>query len=165
MEPEQGKYGLWYAAGVGFATKEQAEAHLLQLQAPSEVGEITRRDTSRPRHFLGYSAAHWISAAVAGVLFVCIIIWMKNGTSDASQPRASMAQINECKDLIMERVNNPSTLDLHMFSGLVTDMKGEGSTARVRLDFDASNAFGVESAYRALCQFAPGKPKIIIFDR
>ncbi|MCW8158969.1 hypothetical protein D7243_22645 [Stutzerimonas stutzeri] len=158
MEPEQGKYGLWYAAGVGFATREQAEAHLLKQQA----GDVMPQARAG---FLGYSSLHWVTSAAVAVAFIGSIAWMKFGIDDATEARVSAAEIQQCKDRIRSHVNNPATLDLHLFGGLITDMKGEGGTARVRLDFDASNSFGVKANYRALCQFAPGAPEIVIFER
>lgn len=166
-EPKQGKYGLWYACGVGFATKAEAEAKLRNKRSTPQPPESRSSATQRneARQFAGYSAGHWVAALILGVIFVGAYFWLDQGDSVDIEPRASADQIRECGDLIKGSVNNPSTLDIHWISGTVSDMKGTGGTARVRISFDASNAFGVESYYRALCRFAPGEPRIVILDR
>lgn len=166
-EPRQGKYGLWYADGVGFATRAEAEARLRNKQTPSlpHQKHSAAPPKKEPWQFAGYSMEHWVAALILCAIFIGVFMWLDQGEPADVEPRASADQIRECGELIKDRVSNPSTLDIHWISGTVSDMKGTGGTARVRINFDASNAFGVESHYRALCRFAPGEPRIVIFER
>jgi hypothetical protein len=59
-----------------------------------------------------------------------------------------------CEREIRARVTNPSTLDLHRFTGYATSVHNNGNRTLVQ-DFTASNALGVGSKYEARCLVLP----------
>jgi hypothetical protein len=114
---------------------------------------------------LGYSKGEWI---FSGVLFVVLVSWIlwptEEGPVEPAPARASTAEIQTCAGLIRQSANNPSTVVLHLVIGTSSDKQGPGGTSRVQMNFEAKNAFGLETKYRAICQF-DGGPSIQIFDR
>lgn len=70
MEPEQGKYGLWYVNNVGFATKEQALEYLRNGGSvfnapPNAVEEAKRGAFAAPLIWAGIAAVGILSAGYA----------------------------------------------------------------------------------------------------
>ncbi|NMX94952.1 hypothetical protein [Pseudomonas sp. WS 5086] len=115
---------------------------------------------------LGYSKAEWIFAGILGVVLFSWILWPGEKKPTEPKPeRASSAEIMKCAELIKTSANNPSTVVLHELVGTASDRKGPEGTSRVKMDFEAKNAFGLELKFQALCLFAKGVPSIQISNR
>ena len=115
---------------------------------------------------LGYSKFEWIFAGILGVVLFSWILWPaeKNPTEPKTE-RASSSEIMKCSELIKTSATNPSTVVLHELAGTSSDRKGPDGTSRVKMNFEAKNAFGLQLEYQAVCQFAKGVPSIQIFNR
>jgi hypothetical protein len=73
--------------------------------------------------------------------------------------------IRQCEAGIRASVNNPSTVDIHRFTGFGNDVAADG-TRRITQTFSAKNGFGLEQTYDALCLLKPdGKFDIKIVEQ
>lgn len=63
-----------------------------------------------------------------------------------------------CRGAIISRASIPSELDIHDFVGTSVYEAPITHNVVVTIDFDAKNAFGVESSYTARCYFPPNEP-------
>lgn len=77
--------------------------------------------------------------------------------SDKTIDRASA--ILACSSAAKAVALHPSLVDAHTWTGATFSSDRTTGNALVRLNFDATNAFGVEVPYTALCNFAAGSPK------
>ncbi|MFG0858853.1 hypothetical protein [Pseudomonas sp. CJQ_13] len=115
---------------------------------------------------LGYSKFEWVFAGIIGVLLFSWILWPSDNKANEPMPdRASTAEIMKCSELIKKSANYPATVVVHELTGTSSDKKGPGGTSRVKMYFEAKNAFGVQMEYQAICQFAQDTPSIQIFER
>lgn len=77
--------------------------------------------------------------------------------SDKVVDRASA--IKACSDAAKSMTTHPELADMHIWSGSSFNTNKTTGNAHVLLDFDASNAFGVEGKFTARCIFpANGEP-------
>ncbi len=115
---------------------------------------------------LGYSKFEWIFAGILGVALFSWILWPAEKKPTEPKPeRASSSEIMKCSELIKTSATHPSTVVLHELAGTSSDRKGPGGSSRVKMDFEAKNAFGLQLEYQAVCLFAKGVPSIQIFNR
>lgn len=95
MAIEKGKYELWYSKGVGFATKEQAQAHEdgadLQKLHPVLV------DAKK-------SPAIWSGIVVAAVIVVSLAVLVTKCTRASSDPTRKAANDAAMQEIKMQRV-------------------------------------------------------------
>lgn len=107
MEPEKGKYGLWYAGTVGFATKEEAQEYI------NSGGKSRHEDLIGIDAQKGASGTHthvvreststivWLSiAAIALVAFVGWFLLSIKGEGDSSSKVAASA-LTRCQQAIL----------------------------------------------------------------
>lgn len=64
------------------------------------------------------------------------------------------AAIRKCEAGIRGTVNNPSTVDIHRFTGFGNDIAADG-TRRITQTFSAKNGFGLEQTFDAYCSLNP----------
>lgn len=115
-----------------------------------------------------YSKEQWIAAAAILAVGVPLIMWAKSsGGNKESNKRSDpeKAAVRACSDMIKGNAKFPSSVDLHLMTGLSTDMRGPRNTARVFLDFDAKNGFGAEVSFTAECHFDTDPPTLNVTNR
>ena len=101
-----------------------------------------------------------------GVVLFSWISWpAEKKPTEPKTKKVSSSEIMKCSELIKTSATNPSTVVLHELAGTSSDRKGSGGTSRVKMDFEAKKAFGIQVEYQAVCQFAKGVPSIQIFNR
>lgn len=110
-------------------------------------------------------AALWPLAALAGLVGATVVGLNRCSTSDA--PRVPAEAVAACHDAIRERANHPSTVSFDTF-GLATSVDEADGSYRVRQDFRAKNAFGLELRFVGICLFQPGgktsSPDVLITE-
>lgn len=86
--------------------------------------------------------------------------------SPSPQSEATLnSAIRKCEAGIMATVNNPSTVDIHRFTGFGSDVSPDG-TRRITQTFSAKNGFGLEQTYDAYCAIkADGEFDIKIMEQ
>lgn len=65
--------------------------------------------------------------------------------------------LTACKDAIKSRALIPSQVDIHTITGTSFYKAPTTHNVVLRMDFDATNAVGVENPYTATCHFSPGE--------
>lgn len=91
MAIEQGKYGLWYSKGVGFATKDQAQAH---EDEPIKTPHPAAKDSDKKSS----AAWVWVIGASAILILGAVIASNSKSTSSSQSKKAdSDAQLQEIK--------------------------------------------------------------------
>lgn len=103
-----------------------------------------------------YSKGEWI---FSGVIAVAILAWIFSRDKPETitppkdnSPRVELAQ--GCAQFIKNNAKYPSSVDLHLISGLSIEKQGN-SNYLVMLDFDAKNSLGNELPHTARCLMRP----------
>lgn len=107
MEPEKGKYGLWYAGTVGFATKEQAQEYIDSSgkSRPENVIETKAQKGANGAHIhvAGESTSTIVWLLVAAIALVAFVGWfflsMRDGEGSGSRVAASA--LTRCQQAIL----------------------------------------------------------------
>ncbi len=90
------------------------------------------------------------------------------GTPSVSSSQTSTdleTAMRKCEAGIRASVNNPSTVDIHRFTGFGNDIAADG-TRRITQTFSAKNGFGLEQTFDAYCSLKPdGKFDIRIVEQ
>lgn len=127
MAVEQGKWGLWYSKGTGFATKEQAEAH--------EDG------TDRPIVRLSPVGAKkgpsiWPGIIVAVVILISVVVIAVKSMSNSESPSkkaAADAAMQEIKlqrlarEFVSTQLKDPDSADFRHQRGMCGEVNAKNS--------------------------------------
>lgn len=84
---------------------------------------------------------------------------LKDGETPLAQSERVVdrtAAIQACSDAAKSRAKFPSLVDTHTWAGASFTSNKTTGNARVLLDFEATNALGVELPYKASCLFPAG---------
>lgn len=95
MAVEQGKYGLWYSKGVGFATKEQAQAH--EDGADQQKPHPVLTDAKKPTFI-------WPGLVVAAVMLISVAILVTKCSRSSNDPARKAANEAALQEIKMHRI-------------------------------------------------------------
>lgn len=95
---------------------------------------------------------------------------LKAGSADRFQSEKVVdraSAIEACSNAAKSMTTYPELADMHLWTGSSFNANKTTGNAQVLLDFDASNAFGVEGKYTARCIFPAGgePPEITVHAR
>ncbi|MFD2755983.1 hypothetical protein [Comamonas terrae] len=95
MAVEQGEYGLWYSKGVGFATREQAQAH--------EDRSDSLAQHTPPSADVKKLPAVWPGVIVAVVIVASLVVITMRSCSDSTSPIKKAADEAALQEIKLQR--------------------------------------------------------------
>lgn len=127
MAVEQGQYGLWYSKGVGFATKEQAQAHEDGVDKPY----LNAAPTPAKK-----APTVWPGLAVAAVILISVVVIAVKSMSNSESPskkaadEAAMQEIKKqrlAKEFLIPHLKDPESAQLRNQKGLCGEVNAKNS--------------------------------------
>lgn len=176
MAIEQGKYGLWYSKGVGFATKEQAQAHEDDASVPGFPGNSAPVPKPIPKAAPAPAAeavaAHkpaptpepapksptvWPGIIVAVLMVISLAVLVTRCTRASGDPErkaANEAAMQEIKrqrlvrSFVTRHLKDPDSAEFRNQSGMCGEV-------------NAKNGFGGYTGYR---RFMAANEDMVVFE-
>lgn len=148
MAVEQGKYGLWYSKGVGFATKEQAQAH--EDGADLEKLHPVLVDAKK-------SPAMWPGLVVTAVLVISVAVLVTKcmrASSDPARKATNDAAMQEIKvqrvvrGFVSKHLKDPDSAEFRNQSGMCGEV-------------NSKNSFGGYAGFR---RFMAANENLVVFE-
>lgn len=149
MTVEQGKYGLWYSKGVGFATQEQAQAHEDDASVPSFPGKPAPVPKPTPKAAPApaptstpaptptpTSPALWPGVIVAAIIVISLAVLITKCTRASGDPErkaANEAAMQEIKmqrlarEFVSKNLKDPSSAEFRNQSRLCGEVNAKNS--------------------------------------
>lgn len=178
MAIEQGKYGLWYSKGVGFATKEQAQAHEDDASVPGFPGSTAPvpkpipKAAPVPAPAPAAAAAHkpaptpepapkspalWPGIIVAVVMVISLAILITKCTRASNDPERKAANEAATQEIKMQRLARDF---------VSKNLKDPGSAefrnqSRLCGEVNAKNSFGGYTGFR---RFMAANENMVVFE-
>lgn len=178
MAIEQGKYGLWYSKGVGFATQEQAQAHEDDANVPAFQGKSAPVPKPIPKAAPAAapapatavahksapttepapkSPAVWPGIIVAVLMVISLAVLVTKCTRASGDPErkaANEAAMQEIKrqrlvrSFVARHLKDPDSAEFRNQSGLCGEV-------------NAKNGFGGYTGYR---RFMAANEDLVVFE-
>lgn len=102
-----------------------------------------------------YAAWEWVLAGL--ILLVALYFFLR----PAKPPVFTMAQMELCRSALREQASIPQTVNFHI-TGFAGEKSSSDGILRMRSDFSAKNAYGLELEFDGLCVFTGDTPEAII---
>lgn len=172
MTVEQGKYGLWYSKGVGFATQEQAQAHEDDASVPSFPGKSAPVPKPTPKAAPApaptstpaptpaptpTSPALWPGVIVAVIIVISLAVLITKCTRASGDPERKAANEAAMQEIKMQRLAREF---------VSKNLKDPGSAefrnqSRRCGEVNAKNSFGGYTGFR---RFMAANENMVVFE-
>lgn len=109
MEPVKGKYGLWYAGTVGFATRKEAQAYIdnggkHEFAPDKECAAATQKHAT----WIGYPRSQWFMALFFAAVVMAVFAWLKpNPGPETKRVGREFTSMRQCLDFIANDLGEP----------------------------------------------------------
>lgn len=164
MKPEKGDYDLWYAGTVGFATKEEAQAHIdrgnrhpHEVQHDEMLKNMEAADLAKKNKTTMWLLFTLVSAVIFAVLFAIRF----NSNDDGRRQMLSQA-LSSCQKVILSLAKygdaeRPPYRTPEATGRVVSYSWEKGS-------FHFKNGFGVKVPQSAVCMVSEGEVVFLKFN-